>query len=47
VTRATAIKARTHAANALRALLVTAPAELREQLRDLPTGRLASTAARL
>jgi transposase len=47
VARATAIKARTQAANALRALVVTAPAELREQLRDLPTGRLASTAARL
>jgi transposase len=42
----TAIKARTQAANALRALVVTAPAELREELRDLPTGRLASTAAR-
>ena len=47
VARATAIKARTQAANALRALVVTAPAELREELRDLPTGRLASTAARL
>jgi transposase len=47
VTRATAVKARTQAANALRALVVTAPAELREQLRGLPTGRLASTAARL
>jgi len=47
VARATAIKARTQAANALRALVVTAPVELREQLRELPTGRLASTAARL
>jgi transposase len=47
VARATAVKARTQAANALRALVVTAPAELREQLRDLPTGRLASMAARL
>ena len=47
VARATAVKARTQAANALRALVVTAPAELREQLRGLPTGRLASTAARL
>jgi transposase len=47
VARATAIKARTQAANALRALLVTTPAELREELRELPTGRLASTAARL
>jgi transposase len=47
VARATAVKARTQAANALRAVVVTAPAELREQLRGLPTGRLASTAARL
>jgi transposase len=35
VARATAMKARTQAANALRALLVTALVELREQLRDL------------
>jgi transposase len=47
VARTTAAKARTQAANALRALVVTAPAELREQLRDLPAGTLASTAARL
>jgi transposase len=47
VARTTAAKARTQTANALRALVVTAPAELREQLRDLPIGRLASTAARL
>jgi transposase len=47
VARATAVKARTQAANALRALVVTAPAELREQLRALPAKRLASTAARL
>ena len=47
VARATAVKARTQAANALRALVVTAPAELREQLRDLTAGRLANTAARL
>jgi transposase len=47
VARTTASKARTQTANALRALVVTAPAELREQLRDLPIGRLASTAARL
>jgi transposase len=45
--RTTAVKARTRAANALRALVVTAPAELREQLRDLPAGQLASTVARL
>jgi transposase len=47
VARATAIKARTQAANALRALLVTAPVELREQLRDLDPSKLAATAARL
>jgi transposase len=47
VARATAVKARTQAANALRALVVTAPAELREQLRGLPTGRLVGTVARL
>jgi transposase len=45
VARATAVKARTQAANALRALVVTAPAELREQLRGLPTGQLVGTAA--
>ena len=37
VARASAVKARIQAANALRALVVTAPAELREQLRDLPS----------
>ena len=47
VARATAVKARTQATNALRALVVTAPAELRQQLRGLPAKRLASTAARL
>jgi hypothetical protein len=47
VARATAVKARTQAANALPALVVTAPAELREQLRELSAKRLASTAARL
>jgi transposase len=45
VARATATKTRTQAANALRALVVTAPAELREQLRNLPTAQLAKTAA--
>ena len=47
VARASAVKARSQAANALRALLVTAPAELREQLRGLPADRLAQAAARL
>ena len=47
VARTSAVKARSQAANALRALLVTAPAELREQLRGLPADRLAQAAARL
>jgi transposase len=47
VARTTAAKARTQTANAMRALVVTAPAELRQQLRELPAGRLARTAARL
>jgi transposase len=47
VARATAVKARSQAVNALRALVVTAPPELREQLRELSVSRLASTAARL
>jgi transposase len=47
VARATAAKARTQTVNAMRALVVTAPAELREQLRELSIGRLARTAARL
>ena len=47
VARATAVKARSQAVNALRALVVTAPPELREQLRELPATKLAVTAARL
>ena len=41
--RQTAVKARTQAINALKALLVTAPAELRESLTGLPTRRLIHT----
>jgi transposase len=47
VARASAIKARTQAINALKALVVTAPEELREQLRTLSTLRLVSTTAEL
>jgi transposase len=47
VARATAMKARTQAINALKALLVTAPAELREQLRGLSAVQLVQTAAAL
>jgi transposase len=47
VARATAIRARTQAINAIKALLVTAPVELREQLRDLPTATLVAAAVAL
>jgi transposase len=47
VARATAMKARTQAINALKGLVVTAPAELREQLRGLSAVRLVQTAAAL
>jgi hypothetical protein len=47
VARATAIKARTQAINALKGLLMTAPDELREQLRALSAVRLVQTAAEL
>lgn len=46
VVRRSAVKARTQAANQLRALLVTAPEELKAELRGLSTARLAATAAR-
>jgi transposase len=47
VARTSAAKARIQTVNALRALVVTAPAELREQLRDLPAAQLANKAARM
>jgi hypothetical protein len=47
VARQTAMRARTQTINALKALLVTAPPELREQLRGLSTPRLVRTAAAL
>jgi transposase len=47
VARSTAIKARTQAINALRSLLVTAPPELRDELRSLSTKRLVGKAALL
>jgi transposase len=46
VVRRSAVKARTQAANQLRALLVTAPEELKVELRGLSTAKLAATAAR-
>jgi transposase len=47
VARATAIKARTQAINALKALVVTAPQNLREQLRGRSAARLVRQAAGL
>lgn len=47
VARASAMKARTQALNALKSLVVTAPVELRDQLRSLSTTDLVATAARL
>jgi transposase len=47
VARQTALKARTQATNALRALLVTAPPQLREQLKGLSKTRLPRAAAAL
>ncbi|MDQ6782723.1 MAG: IS110 family transposase [Actinomycetota bacterium] len=47
VARSTARKARTQALNALKSLVVTAPVELREQLRGLAGTKLVATAARL
>lgn len=47
VARRGAIKARSQAINQLKALLVTAPAQLREQLRHLSTTRLLATCSRL
>jgi transposase len=46
VVRRSALKARTQAANQLRALLVTAPEELRAKLHGLSTAKLVATAAR-
>jgi transposase len=47
VARRGAIKARTQAMNQLRALLITAPEDMREQLRHLPPHALIETCARL
>ncbi len=46
VVRRSAVKARTQAANQLRALLVTAPEELRAKLRGLCATKLVATASR-
>jgi len=44
--RHSAVKARSQAANQLKALLVTAPEELRHRLRELPTKELVATCVR-
>jgi transposase len=44
--RHSAVKARSQSANQLKALLVTAPEELRHRLRELPTKELVATCAR-
>jgi transposase len=46
VARNTAMRARTQAINALRSLIVTAPSELRDQLRNRPTRELIDVATR-
>ena len=45
--RSSAVKARTQAGNAIKALVISAPAELREQLRALSSTQLVRTCARL
>ena len=47
VARSSAVKARTQTINQLKALLVTAPAELREQLRELSSAALLTACSRL
>ncbi len=47
VARGSAVKSRSQTTNQLKALLVTAPAELREQMRSLTTTALIATCARL
>jgi transposase len=42
-----AVKARTQCMNQIRGLLVTGPADLREQIKQLPTGRMLRALARL
>jgi transposase len=47
VARSSAVKARTQATNQIKALIVTGPPELREQLRHLRTPKIVSICARL
>ena len=47
VARSSAVKARSQATNQIKALIVTGPAQLREQLRHLRTGMIIAACARL
>jgi transposase len=47
VARSSAVKARSQATNQIKSLIVTGPAQLREQLRHLPTLKLIAACARL
>src|SRR5215216_6793707 len=47
VARSSAVKARSQATNQIKSLIVTGPAQLREQLRHLPTGMVIAACARL
>jgi transposase len=47
VARSSAVKARSQATNQIKALIITGPPELREQLRHLPTHKIISICARL
>ena len=47
VARSSAVKARSQATNQIKAPVVTGPAQLREQLRHLPTGMIIAACARL
>ena len=47
VARSSAVKARSQATNQIKALLISGPPELREQLRHLPTAKIIAGCARL
>jgi transposase len=47
VARSSAVKARSQATNQIKALIITGPPELREQLRHLPTAKIIASCARL
>jgi transposase len=47
VARSSAVKARSQATNQIKALIISGPPELREQLRNLPTHKIIASCARL